>query len=432
MDFQVKEIKLSELVFDESIYPRVDGHAPTHVQQLFENLESLEREEALIVINQACVILNGRHRHLALLKKADGEDFVIKVKVVETRDSLEDEDIAYELDAKAALGYTKQDRISRCRKLYNRGFPPKTIAEKAMVSVDFATKATKAQRDDDKKQLDKKIFNLYLACYTEDEIAEEVNLTQQAITKKIESLTKNNLEIKICKTLANFQEEDFQVPIYSVWNFHKKSNEVSHFGNSEQQILDNLLYLYTNPFDIVLDPFAGGGATIDVCKKRLRRYWISDRKPIVERENEIRKLDIVQELPPLNKRWSEVTLTYLDPPYWRQAQNQYSKDSEDLANMPLEDFTKHMVDIINNIATKQSKGVIAMLMQPTQWNADNREFTDHIFDIIQGVKNKNLILENRVSCPYSTEQANAQMVNWAKENKKLLVISRELIIWRFK
>lgn len=47
--------------------------------------------------------------------------------------------------------------------------------------------------------------------------------------------------------------------------------------------MDNLLYLYTEPFDVVVDPFAGGGSTIDVCRKRFRRYWVSDRKPIVER-----------------------------------------------------------------------------------------------------------------------------------------------------
>lgn len=70
--------------------------------------------------------------------------------------------------------------------------------------------------------------------------------------------------------------------------------------------MDNLLYFYTNPFDIVIDPFAGGGGTIDVCKKRLRRYWVADRKPIVEREQEIRKADSADGLPPMHKRWSDV------------------------------------------------------------------------------------------------------------------------------
>jgi hypothetical protein len=149
-------------------------------------------------------------------------------------------------------------------------------------------------------------------------------------------------------------------------------------------------------------------------------------------EDKLRTMDVCNELPPLHKRWSDVSLTYLDPPYWRQAAGEYSDDAEDLANMPLEQFTESMVSIVKRVAAKQSKGVIALIIQPTQWRSEVKgDFTDHIFDIIQGVcKVKNLRLENRVSVPYSSEQCTPQMVNWAKENRKLLVLSRELIIWR--
>ena len=62
--------------------------------------------------------------------------------------------------------------------------------------------------------------------------------------------------------------------------------------------------------------------------------------------------------------------------------------------MSLEDFTESMVSVINKIAEKQSKGVIALLMQPTQWKADGKKITDHIFDIPFGVKdNKQLCVE---------------------------------------
>ena len=79
------------------------------------------------------------------------------------------------------------------------------------------------------------------------------------------------------KPAANHQT-DFTPPIYNVWKKQGKSNDVSHFGNSEISFVDNLLYLYTSPLDIVVDPFAGGGSTIDICKKRYRRYFASDRK----------------------------------------------------------------------------------------------------------------------------------------------------------
>ena len=78
--------------------------------------------------------------------------------------------------------------------------------------------------------------------------------------------------------------------------------------------MDNLLYLYTQPFDVVADPFAGGGSTIDICKKRLRRYWVSDRKPVPERAAQIREHDVTAGLPPL-ARWQDVKLVYLDPPW---------------------------------------------------------------------------------------------------------------------
>jgi DNA modification methylase len=66
--------------------------------------------------------------------------------------------------------------------------------------------------------------------------------------------------------LKNFPEEeqviaehltDFDPPIYNIWKQQDKTIGSSHFGNSEVRWLDNLLYLYTKPFDIVIDPFAG-------------------------------------------------------------------------------------------------------------------------------------------------------------------------------
>ena len=81
---------------------------------------------------------------------------------------------------------------------------------------------------------------------------------------------------------------DFTPPIYNVWKQQEKTPGLSHFGNSEVRWVDNLLYLYTQPFDEVVDPFAGSGSTADLCRKRLRRYWVSDRLPVVGREDVIR------------------------------------------------------------------------------------------------------------------------------------------------
>lgn len=422
------DINLSQIVFDETIYPR-KAHSPAKVQEYAENMDAIESLENFIVISLNNKLLDGKHRWLAYQKLADGQDRPIKAYQYPVSETKDEYVKSIELNSTHGQQLSPEEKRQNCQTLYSKyGYSLDTICKIVNVSKSNAVAATKSIRDEERKREDEKIFNMWMTCSTLEEIAETFDFDKTTAKRRVESLLQKVPEYFLQQTFE--QDSAFKPPLYNVWTFAKKSNEVGHFGNSEQQILDNLLYLYTEPYDIVVDPFAGGGSTIDVCKKRIRRVWASDRKPIVERASEIRLLDIGKVLPPLDNRWSDVALTYLDPPYWKQAEGQYSSDPEDLANMSLDKFTDTLVGVVNRIAEKQSRGIIAMLIQPTQWKADNRDFTDHVFDVMRQVNPLRLRLENRVSCPYSTEQYNAQQVEWAKANKKLLVISRELIIWR--
>ena len=418
------ELQPHDVLFRQDLYPRIKVE-PALIQRYAENPDLLPPIE----VNQNNILIDGYHR-LTAHRKVGAK--TIQAKVTETATEAELYALAIRRNAAHGLQLSENDKQSVAVKLYasGTGLNKKEIAE--ILSVTKRTVRNYLSEIDKqlRKERKKKIISMYLACHTLDEIAEEVGVDKATVSREIELCCKLENLPNPNKVRALFQDDDFEVPLYNVWTFAKKTNEVNHFGNSEQRIIENLVYLYTEPFDIVVDAFAGGGPTIDICKKRLRRYWVSDRKPPVEREHEIRKLDLTQSRPPLHKRWSEVSLTFLDPPYWRQAQGKYSKDPEDLANMPLDQFTETLAGIVNGIAQKQSKGVIALLMQPTQWNADNKEFTDHVMDIMRLADPKRLKLINRVSCPYSTQQCTPQQVEWSKKNKELLVISRELIIWR--
>jgi len=163
----------------------------------------------------------------------------------------------------------------------------------------------------------------------------------------------------------------------------------------------------------------------------LRRYWVSDRKPIVEREKEIRRHDLLTGegeivLPDLKGRWGDVRLVYLDPPYWRQAQGRYSSDPTDLANVDLDTFNRVLSGIINAFAKKVTTAHIALIIQPTQWSADQRKPVDHIADMLRLVKAP---LAMRYSVPYESQQYNAQQVEWAKTKKQCLILSREIVVW---
>jgi len=232
------------------------------------------------------------------------------------------------------------------------------------------------------------------------------------------------------KLAAMYQDADWQPPLFDVWTASRNNNAVKHYGNTAAEFVDNLLYTFTDPFDIVIDPFAGGGSTIDVCTKRMRRYWVSDRKPIVERETEIRCHDLATEGVSGPSRWSDVALVYLDPPYWRQAQGQYSDDPTDLANMPLEQFTSTLVAIIHDYAAKLKPGAhIACIISPTQWPNEDKRTVYHDLDLARLVTKK-LVLERRVSCPYSTQQYNGTQVDIAKQQKLWLTLTRTMLVWR--
>lgn len=419
MNYQ--ELPLSSVVYRHDLYPRIETSAVT-VQKYAEDLDVLPPIE----VNQHNELIDGWHRWTAHKKR---EAATIRAIVTATTSDAHLLELAIERNASHGLQLSQEDKRDMARRIYHAS-PERDRDEKKKQLAKILSVSDRTVRDwlsridkDSKEARNKRIFEMWLACHTQEEIAEAVNVDQATVAREIMQF--GNLADSHKPAAAHLT--DFAPPLYNVWRKQEKTPGSSHFGNSEVQWVDNLLYLYTAPLDVVVDPFAGGGSTIDICKKRFRRYWVSDRKPVPERAAQIREHDITNGLPPL-ARWQDVKLVYLDPPYWKQAEGQYSNDAADLANMPLEQFNKQLAGVINGFAKKLSPGAaIALIIQPTQWKAPDRKYTDHVADMLGMVK---LPLDMRISCPYESQQCNAQMVDWAKENKKLLVLSREIVVWR--
>lgn len=421
MSLQIR--KTTEIIFREDLYPRIDTN-PTTVQNYAENIEVLPPIE----INQHNELIDGWHRWTAH-KKNNVEE--IKVIVTHTNSDEELLELAIIRNAVFGLRLSQDDKKDIATKIYNSTPDKEKDAKKAylarILSVSERTVRKWFERidKDSKDARDKRIFNLWMACYTQEEIAEREGMTQEGVRDVLAKLSDFGNLAENAKAVAN-HATDFEPPIYNIWKQREQTKGVNHPGNSEIRWLDNLLYLYTKPFDVIVDPFAGGGSTIDLCRKRLRRFWVSDRKPIIEREKDIRQHDLASNgLPPLS-RWKDVKLVYLDPPYWKQSEGVYSQDPTDLGNMTLETFNQTLSTTINKFAAKLSDAYIALIIQPTQWKSPNRDYTDHIADMIKQV---NLPINMRFSVPYESQQCNAQMVEWAKDNKKCLVLTREIIVW---
>lgn len=442
------EIAVDAVVFREDLYPRLKKD-PATAQKYAEDLGVLPPIE----VNQKYELIDGWHRWTAHKKR---EATCILAIVTQTASDAELLELAIERNATHGLQLSQLDKQNMARFIYSRTPLAKQGPKKQRIADILSVDLTTVQRwlsridKDNREQRDAAVFNLWLAYNTEEQIAAKVGMPRDTVHSVLLECSNFRLSTKPGefardeKGLDRGDEErlglienqnrenadhvaDFVPPIYNIWKQQDKTAGVSHFGNSEIRWLDNLLYLYTQPFDVVVDPFAGGGSTIDVCKKRLRRYWVSDRRPVVEREDDIRWHDITTGLPGLH-RWQDVKLVYLDPPYWKQAEGEYSNDPEDLANMPLEEFTKTLASTITAFAKKLKSGAaIALILQPTQWNAPDHAYTDHVADMLRAVK---LPIDMRYSVPYESQQYNAQMVEWAKANRRCLVLTREIVVWK--
>jgi len=427
-------MKVMDVKYREDLYPRINKD-PGTVQKYAEDLDVLPPIE----VNQHNELIDGWHRWTAH-KKGNAED--IRAIVTKTASDNHLLELAIERNAVHGLQLSQADKKNMARRIYHVTPDNERTEKKAqlahILSVSPRTIHGWLSRidKDAKADRDRRIFEKWLACWTREEIGGSEDVGKGTVSEiwsvfaDLQKLTKSD------QTLATYSEPDWKPPIYNIWKQQTKTEGVNHFGNSEISFVDNLLYLYTEPFDIVVDPFAGGGSTIDLCKRRSRRYFVSDRKPIVERADDIRQHDLIAEdggiVTPSVPRWKDVGLVYLDPPYWRQAAGQYSDDPADLGNMGIDQFNEVLAGTIKAFAaklkasTRGKPSYIAMIIQPTQWKSDDRKFTDHIGDMLRLV---DLPVDMRYSVPYESQQYTPQMVIWAKENKKCLVLTREIVVW---
>ncbi len=67
---------------------------------------------------------------------------------------------------------------------------------------------------------------MWLACFTQEEIAAKVEVARTTIDNWINDFAKSSGP----EVLAKFSESAFKVPIYNIWKVQNKSNPVSHFG----------------------------------------------------------------------------------------------------------------------------------------------------------------------------------------------------------
>jgi len=84
---------------------------------------------------------------------------------------------------------------------------------------------------DSKEARNKRIFDLWLACWTQEEIAERENVDQKTVDNIVSGIMEELP--KFLKVLSDHADPDFQVPLYNIWKWQEKTVGSKHAGNSD-------------------------------------------------------------------------------------------------------------------------------------------------------------------------------------------------------
>jgi len=210
--------------------------------------------------------------------------------------------------------------------------------------------------------------------------------------------------------------------LYNVWSFEKRDTRlgIQHPGNIPGQIVMNVLYYYTEQGDLVVDPMAGGGTTVDAClimNRKCRAYDVnpptdSEGKPI---RYDIVKWDIRDGFPDKAKNCD---LIFLDPPYYNMVFELWENVNE------FYDFMRFLAE--ESHKTVKDNGVVALLMQDMT-EKGRYCLSGECYMIFREV---GFVCIDHISCPLSTQQFKDYDVSKARKEKRLLGRNRDLYIFK--
>jgi len=407
-------LPLATIKFIKELYPRLREDDAV-IERYRVALDKLPP----ITVARGHVLVDGYHRW-----KAHEREHVPDIAADDLGDLSDIQILRESIARNAAHGQqlSAADKKRLARELWLKHFAAKPCGERtheiaALLSVsrDTVERWTKDARQTEKQEQQDRAWDLWLDCFSEREIADKIGTPQQTINDWLNDRKTAD---------ADFRSPPASRQHFDIWQFGQTDAEESgFFGRMPPQIVENLLWFFTQPGDVVVDLFAGSGTTIDVGKAMGRRVWASDLIPHTP------NLPIHQH----NARdgWpkaapSKADLILLDPPYWQQAKGRYSQDAADLANVPLDEFYAAWTALVKVCKTHLSDdGRLAFIIGPSE---TDKRVIDHATDMILVCETCGLFIERRIIVPYQTQQATGQQVEWARKSKRMLKLYRDLVV----
>lgn len=362
-----------------------------------------------------------------------------------------------ELNMRHGLRLSKGDVKSQLQKIAglegSLDFVWKDIAEKFDVTPTWTSLCVSSILSAKRASRDAQIYELELLGWTQEEIAERMGKTQPNINKIITKFNQLNSVIissfesgKSVEELTEYYKiriplvwailldgkndterlEAFGIEpeLYNVWDFLEQDNRLGQPHNNQipGQIALNILYYYTEPGDLVIDPMATGGSIIDACLVMGRKCRAYDFQPL---RDDIVQHDIRNGLP---EECKGTVSFFLHPPYYKAEEEECGHHSISglQRNLYLAFFRK-IADDIYDCGAKN----IALLTKSRidTENPDENIFIWDYVDIFNGAGWRPI---EHIFVPLRTERLYSDLGKTFRDAKRFARITQSLVIFERK
>jgi hypothetical protein len=249
------------------------------VSRIKPNDEAIERyRDALdklppIIVARDGVLVDGYHRWQANVREG------IEQIQAEDLGNLSDAEIMREAitrNASHGQQLSRQDKAREAGRLWKAfehlepGDREREIAELLAVSASTVQRATKDARKEEKQAMQEKVWQLHLSCLSQRQITDVTGTPRKTVDDWVGE--KSQLTIFAQPPSRTDAQPWGSIQHFDVWSFQSNDREgggqQSYFGACPPQIMENLLWLYTEPGkSVVVDLFAGSGTTLEVSHR---------------------------------------------------------------------------------------------------------------------------------------------------------------------